>query len=164
MSLACANVSRKSKVSIFTAHKRSLRRLCFYTCLPFILFRGGEYLTRYIPPEQTPHRTRYTPPWDQVHPPGTRYTPLGPGTPPWPGTHPPMTRYTSLGQVHPPGPGTPPRAEHAGRYGERAGGPHPTGMQSCFLMPTLYGSRLVWMRHKNGFQNNAAILLKFYTL
>ena len=32
----------------------------------------------------------------------------------------------------PPGPGTPPPgAEHAGRYGQRAGGTHPTGMQSC---------------------------------
>ena len=32
----------------------------------------------------------------------------------------------------PPGPGTPPPgAEHAGRYGQRAGGMHPTGMQSC---------------------------------
>ena len=26
---------------IFTAHKRSLRRLCFYRCLSFILFTGG---------------------------------------------------------------------------------------------------------------------------
>ena len=35
----------------------------------------------------------------------------------------------------PPGPGRhhpPPRAEHTGRYGQRAGGMHPTGMQSCF--------------------------------
>ena len=32
------------------------------------------------------------------------------------------------------GPGTPPPgAEHTGRYGQRAGGMHPTGMQSCFL-------------------------------
>ena len=27
----------------------------------------------------------------------------------------------------------PPGAEHAGRYGQRAGGTHPTGMQSCLL-------------------------------
>ena len=27
--------------------------------------------------------------------------------------------------------GIPPGAEHAGRYGQRAGGTHPTGMQSC---------------------------------
>ena len=26
----------------------------------------------------------------------------------------------------------PPSTEHAGRYGQRAGGTHPTGMQSCF--------------------------------
>ena len=82
-----------------------------------------------------------TPPWDQIHPldqvhtprdqvhplpqdhlhppPGTRYTPLGPGTSPWtwytpdqvhprPGTPPGtrytlQTRYTPFDQVHPPG-------------------------------------------------------------
>ena len=56
--------------------------------------------------------------------PQTRYTPPGPGThspgantPP--GADPSGTRYT------------PPGAEHAGRYGQRAGGTHPTGMQSC---------------------------------
>ena len=32
----------------------------------------------------------------------------------------------------PPGPGTlPTSAVHAGRYGQQAGGTHPTGMQSC---------------------------------
>ena len=125
----------RTLLSFITTRKRSLRRLCFYTCLSFILFTGGKYLTgtpwtRYTPPRPgTPTRTKYTPlprpgtlprtrythPQDQVHPPG-------PGTPPAPGT-PPGTRY---------GPGTPPGAEHAGRYGQRAGGPHPTGMQSCF--------------------------------
>ena len=29
----------------------------------------------------------------------------------------------------------PPGTEHAGRYGQRAGGMHPTGMQSCYLLP-----------------------------
>ena len=49
-----------------------------------------------------------TPPWDQLHPAGARYTPQdqvhpqGPGTPPWDQVHPPGTRYT------PPRPGTPP--------------------------------------------------------
>ena len=28
----------------------------------------------------------------------------------------------------------PPRAVHAGRYSQQAGGTHPTGMQSCFLI------------------------------
>ena len=80
-----------------TTCKRSLRRLCFYTCLSVILFTWGVPGQvppgRYTPPDQVhppgtryPHRagtppgTRYTP-WDQVHPPGTRYTPLEPGTP-----------------------------------------------------------------------------------
>ena len=48
-------------------------------------------------------------------------------------------------QVHPPGADTPlsrhpqPSAEHAGRYGQRAGGTHPTGMQSCpFCMSSSF--------------------------
>ena len=101
----------------------------------------------------TPPVTKHTPPRDQVHPqtryppdqvpPGTRYTPLGtrytprPGTPtttPQPGT-PPRTRYTPRDQVHPLGPGTPPGP---GRYGLRAGGTHPTGMQSCFEFVIIF--------------------------
>ena len=83
-----------------------------------------------------------TPPPDQVHPPGLG-APPGPGAPPLglgtpPGTrytpldqvHPPRTRYTPQTRYTPPGPGTPPSAEHAGRYGQCAGGTHPTGMQS----------------------------------
>ena len=64
--------------SFITARKHSLRRLCFYTCLSFILFTGGSTWAG-------------TPP-DQVHPPGTR--PPGPRYPP--------------DQVHPPGLSTPP--------------------------------------------------------
>ena len=55
----------------------------------------------------------------QVHPPGTppgRFTPGG--------------RYTS-------GRYTPPGAVHAGRYGQQAGGTHPTGMHSCFQIETI---------------------------
>ena len=84
------------------------------------------------------------------HPPGTRQAPPGDqaGTPqdqagtPRPGKH-PQTRHPlgtrqappGLGR-HPPGPAPPPDqpppgAEHTGRYGQRAGGMHPTGMQSC---------------------------------
>ena len=54
---------------------------------------------------------------------------------------PPWTR-------HPPGPGTPldqaspwtrhpPCAMHSWRYGQRAGGMHPTGMQSCYTIETI---------------------------
>ena len=58
------------------------------------------------------------------------YTPPGPeaGTPPRPGTPPPEQ---TPGADTPPGAGTP-SAVHAGRYGQQAGGTHPTGMQSCF--------------------------------
>ena len=106
---------------LFTARKRSLRRLCFYTCLSVILFTGGE-----VP--------------GQVHPPG-RYTPLGRYTPPRAGTPPdrytPLGRYTPLAgtsprQVHPLADTPTPGAVHAGRYGQQAGGTHPTGMHSCF--------------------------------
>ena len=50
------------------------------------------------------------PPKDQVHPPpGTRYTPLGPGTPPpWDQVHLPGPGTPPQDQVHPPGLGTPP--------------------------------------------------------
>ena len=46
----------------------------------------------------------------------------------WVGT--PPDRYTPQGQVHPLA-GTHPGAVHAGRYGQQAGGTHPTGMHSC---------------------------------
>ena len=40
------------------------------------------------------------------------------------------------GKADPPPPwqGAPTRAVHAGRYGQQAGGMHPTGMQSCLIM------------------------------
>ena len=66
-----------------------------------------------LPPDQVhPHHTQ-----DQVHPPWTRCTPLGPGAPPG-------TRYTPLGPGTPPlgpGTGTPPRDTAT-----------PAGMHSCF--------------------------------
>ena len=50
-------------------------------------------------------------PRDQVHP-----------QPPGPGTHP----------ITPPGTNYTPGAVHSMRYGQQAGGTHPTGMHSCF--------------------------------
>ena len=38
----------------------------------------------------------------------------------------------------PPGPGLPLRGVHAGRYGQQAGGTHPTGMHTCWFND-LYG-------------------------
>ena len=98
-----------------TARKRCLRRLCFVH-VSHSVHRGGV-------PGQVPPRTRYTPrtryPPDQVHPPGTRY--------PLDQVHPPQN------QVAPPGSRYTPGAVHAGRYGQQAGGTHPTGMRSCFV-------------------------------
>ena len=93
-----------------------------------ILSTGGEYLTRYPPDQVHPPRPGTPPgpvhPLDQVHPPG-------PGTPP--------------GQVQPPPPGTPPGTDHAGRYGQRVGGTHPTGMQSCMLLFSLQNGEVCCM-------------------
>ena len=114
--------------------------------LSVILFTGGSTWAG-TPPlgSGTPH------PRPGTHPSGPG-TPPGLGTPPpRPGTH-PRTRYSPQDQVHPLGPGTPPprdqvhpqtryttpgtrytpRAVHAGRYEQRAGGTHPTGMHSCY--------------------------------
>ena len=72
--------------------------------------------------------------WD-ITPPGTRHPQSRHF--PRPGT--PWTRHTPLGQT-PPEPSTPQDhapphgAVHAGRYGQQAGGMHPTGMQSYLLI------------------------------
>ena len=80
-------------------------------------------------PWSTPPRTRYTP-QEQTHTPRAHH--------PQPVTPPDQVHTHPLDQENPPGPGTLPRpgtplgAEHAGRYGQCAGGPHSTGMQSCW--------------------------------
>ena len=62
------------------------------------------------------------------------------GIPPGPGTHPPGPDTPQT--RHPPEPGTPPPgAEHTGRYSQRAGGMHPTGMQSCIITAYI---RILW--------------------
>ena len=116
---------------IFTARKRSLRRLCFYTCLSVILFTSGggaKYLGRYPlagtlppspqagpPPAAGTPRSRYNPPGRYTPP--SRYTPTPWQVHPLAGTHPPG-RYT-------------PHLCMLG-YGQQAGGTHPNGMHSCF--------------------------------
>ena len=72
------------------------------------------------------------PPGPGRHPPGPDRDPCPP--PLQPGRHPPGTRQAApLGPGRYPPPPPPPRAEHTVRYGQRAGGMHPTGMQSCLL-------------------------------
>ena len=89
-----------NKFYIIIARKRSLRRLCFYTCLSVILFTGGVSASVHaqihtppgadtpleqIHPEQTPHpQSRHPPGLEQTHPqsrhPQSRH-PLGADTP-----------------------------------------------------------------------------------
>ena len=90
-------------ITIFTARKQSLRRLCFYTCLSFC--SQGGYPKQVHPLAGTPP-SRYTP--RQVHPLG-RYT-IWAGTPPGRYTHPLA--------------GTPQAGTFPGRYTPWAGTPH----------------------------------------
>ena len=96
-------------IAIFTARKQSLRRLCFYTCLSVILFMGGsaECILGYPPTRGRHPRTR--------------------------GRHPPEPEADTPPRIrgrHPLGADTS-RAVHAGRYGQKAGSRHPTGMHTC---------------------------------
>ena len=112
------------QVKVISARKRSLGQGNIFTPVCHTVHRGCASVHDGIPPP----------------PPGTRHppqpVPLGPGLP-WI-RQPPRTR-------HPPRSG-PPGAEHAGRYGQRAGSTHPTGMQSCFLNNVLRrkGSWSLW--------------------
>ena len=54
------------------------------------------------------------------------------GIPPSPHPHRDPRGAGTPQEQTPPGPGTTLGAEQAERYGQRAGGTHPTGMQSCF--------------------------------
>ena len=121
---------------IFTAHKLSLRRLCFYRCLSVhegSTWAGtppGRYPLREVPPGRYPSG-RYPPGRcpqagtpQQVHSLGMytslgRYTPLGRYNPPG--------RYTSPWQVHPQV-GTP---SQAGTPLPRVG-THPLGYSACW--------------------------------
>ena len=75
MTLVHSNVSLVTRHHFITAHKRSLQRLCFYSCLSVILFTGGSASVHAgIPPG-----TRHSPPARSRHP--QEQTPRGPGTP-----------------------------------------------------------------------------------
>ena len=81
-----------------------------------------------LPQDQTPpgadtppgsrHLPRADTPWEQTLP------------TPTPQADTPQSRH--LPRSKHPREQTPPGTEHAGRYGQRAGGTHPTGMQSCY--------------------------------
>ena len=102
-------VSMQARVIYYRPQTKFGARLYFYTCLSFC--SGGVCLSACWDNTTPPPRDQAQP-LDQAHTtPGTM--PL----PPQPCTHPRT--------MHPPG------TEHAGRYGQSAGGTHPTRMQSC---------------------------------
>ena len=91
---------------IFTARKRSLRRLFFTPVCQSFCSQGGRCLPQCM--------MGYTPP-------GSRHSP-GKQIPP--GKQTPSGKQTPVGSRHLP------CTVHAGRYGQQAGGTHPTGMHT----------------------------------
>ena len=150
-------------VILISARNEVGARLCFYRCLWFCSQAGSTW----HPPPPSRH------PPDQVHP-RSRHPP-GPGTPradtpPRLGTPPkqtpPGTRYTPQTKYTPPELSTPPPpGEHAVRYGQRAGGTQPTGMQSCILLHlllirTLQFYKLLHFRGSNAYKEFRTALQK----
>ena len=124
--------------------QRSLKRLRFHRCLS--VHRGVSaplHAGIHLPMTRGRHPALTDTPPGSRHPPGsntprTRHS-LGPDTPWEQGT--PWGPDTSPGADIPPGADTPwsrhpqgadiPPPMHAGRYGQQAGGTHPTGMHTC---------------------------------
>ena len=117
---------------IITARKRSLGQGNIFTPVCHSVHRvGSASVHAGIPPPQD-HAPQGT-----MHPP----------VPCTPRDHPPPET------MHPPG------AEHAGRYSQRAGGTHPTGMQSCYVFQMDHRLKLEWYYCKEPVQ-----YLKFVTV
>ena len=113
--------------SVFTARKEIGARLCFHKRVWFC--SQGWCLPQFM--------LGYTPPRGTDTPPPEQTPPTGADTP----------------QV----PGTPPSAEHAGRYGQEAGGRHPTGMHSylfwyCFLSINITEDIYSKISHSSSFE------------
>ena len=122
--------------STFLSHhyrpQRSWGKVMFLS-VSVILFTGGGSAPLYAgmhPPCWT--KGRHPPlgvatPWEQT-PPKSRH-PLEPG-PPWSRPQTPPRADPSQTRQPPPPSRPPPSAVHPGRYGQQAGGTHPTAMQS----------------------------------
>ena len=92
---------------------------------------GGlpQCMLGYHPPQSRPPGSRHPPPPGADNPPRSRHPPGS--RPPWEQT--PQSRHPTRLEQTPPRSGHPLCAVHAGRYGQQAGGMHPTGMQSCLM-------------------------------
>ena len=60
-----------------------------------------------------------------------------------------MSASVHAGIHTPPPRSRPPAAEHTGRYGQRAGGTHPTGMQSCYWLESLAWKKINIMKRED---------------
>ena len=134
---------RGKEVKAFSTHLFITARKRIFLHLSVILFTGRGSASVHasvhagIPPQPPPPGPCTHPPLDHapthpstMHPPRTMHP-----SPPRPCTHPPPDHaHTNPPTMQPPPPGT----EHAGRYGQRAGGTHPTGMQSCLACACPY--------------------------
>ena len=132
-------------ICLFTARTRSLQRLCFYTCLSFCPGGGGVCLSACWDTYWNAYFSLYSNVIirsrgkvifseacveNSVHrggcPPNCM---LGYPSPP------PDQRQTPPGSRHPH------YAVHARRYGQQAGGTHPTGIHTCLYIQTLLSRR-----------------------
>ena len=106
--------------AVITARKRSFGQY-FYTCLSFCSQTGGSTSVHSGKPPLPGAGTC----------PGPCTTSPSEAAPP-PGAGLPLDQAPPPREQGPPARSRPPAsAEHAGRYGQCAGGTHPTGMQSC---------------------------------
>ena len=119
---------------------RSLRQKVYYcplTKFAKVMFlhlsvshsvHGGQCLPQYM--------LGYTPTTSKADTPWSRHLP-GADTPQEqtpPRSRPPPREQTPQGaDTPPPKEQTPPCTVHAGRYGQQAGGTHPTGMHTCLI-------------------------------
>ena len=100
-----------------------------------------------------------------------RHTSPSPGSRHPPQIRHPQSRYPQSRcppEQTPPGADTPPppeQTEHAGRYGQRAGGTHPTGMQSCYWNAINRNSILqIIITHESTYSSAAVCLRHSCTL
>ena len=120
---------------IFTARKRSLGQGNIFTPVCHSVHRGWSASVHAGIPHPPPPGPGPTPPSPRSRPPGTRHPPRNQAAPLGPGP-PPRDQATHRSRPCPPG------AKHAGKYGQRAGGTHPTGMQSCCSNVFIFGLKI----------------------
>ena len=90
--------------------------------LLILLLHFHFWFKRFLPPaNEVCEGYVFTRVCHSVHGAGSTWAGIPPGI-----RYPPRTRYTPRTRY-------PPGAVHAGRYGQQAGGTHPTGVHSCFL-------------------------------